>query len=101
MPATSTTAATHTHITSIVPRSFCSITSAIGTAGERERDREPPGVEIAPMLMAVARERDDQHDLRDLRRLELQRPELEPRRCVSLRPVPTNRTARSSGSVAM
>ncbi len=41
-------------------------------------DAEAPGVEIAAMLMAVAGDRDDQHDLGDLRRLELERPDLEP-----------------------
>ena len=48
-------------------------------AREPERDREPPRVEIAPVLVAVARDRDDQRDLGDLGRLELERPDLEPR----------------------
>ena len=46
---------------------------------EPDRHGDPPGVEIAPVLMAVARDRDHDHDLGDLRRLELERPDLEPR----------------------
>ena len=78
-PATTSTAHEHTPITSVVPRSFCRSTSAIGNAGDHDRDREPPRVEIAAMLVAVAGDRDDHRDLGDLRRLELQRPDLEPR----------------------
>ncbi len=39
---------------------------------------EAPRVEITAMLVAVARDRDDDRDLGDLRRLELQRTEMEP-----------------------
>ena len=78
-PATTSTAKEQTRITNVVPRSCCRNTSAIAKAGDREPDREPARVEIVAMLMAVARDRDDHRDLRDLRRLELQRPDLEPR----------------------
>ena len=47
---------------------------------DAERDREPPRVEIAAVLMAIGGEHDHQDDLGGLRRLELQRPELEPGR---------------------
>ena len=50
-----------------------------GEAGDPDRDREPAGVEIVAVVMAVARDRDNDDDLRDLRRLELERADLEPR----------------------
>ena len=78
-PATTSTAAAHTMITSIVPRSCWSVHDRHHHGGERDGNREPPRVEIAAMLMAIARERDDDDDLRDLRRLELHRSDLEPR----------------------
>ena len=78
-PATTSTENEHTRITSVVPRSCCRNTSAIIKPGERDAHRQPTGVEVVAMVMAIARDRDDHHDLRDLRRLELQRSDLEPR----------------------
>ena len=78
-PATTSTENEHTRITSVVPRSCWRNTSAITKPGERDPDRQAPGVEVVAMLMAVARDRDDHDELGDLRRLELQRPDLEPR----------------------
>ena len=52
--------------------------SAIGSAGDAEHDDEPPGVELAVEVGDHRRQRDDHHDLGELRRLQLERPELEP-----------------------
>ena len=52
---------------------------ADGQRRDQHRDGEPPGVEIAAVLVAVTRDRDDHRDLRDLARLELQRSDVEPR----------------------
>ena len=98
-PATTSTANEHTRITSVVPRSCCRNTSAIAKPAIAMRDREPARVEIVAMLMAVAGDRDDHDDLRDLRRLELQRPDLEPRLRALVR-WPVTSTPMSSGSTA-
>ena len=50
----------------------------MGTAAISDRDREAPRVEITAMLVAVTGDRDDHRDLGDLRRLELQRADVEP-----------------------
>ena len=98
-PATTSTENEHTRITSVVPRSCCRNTSAIASPASAIADREPPGIEIVAVLMAVAGDRDDHDELRDLRRLELQRPDLEPR-LRALVPRADRRARRSSNGSA-
>ena len=63
---------------------------------EREDHGEPPRVDVAAVLVAVAGERDDEAELRDLRRLELEPPGSWNHACVPLTFEPTGVSTRNS-----
>ena len=64
--------------TSVVPRSGCSITSAMGSAADGEQGHEPTAVDLAAELGRHPGEADDQAELGELGRLQLERSDLEP-----------------------
>ena len=83
--------------TRVVPRSGWSSTRNMGSAAEPSSMRHPGGVEVAAELRGQPGEPDDQAQLGQLRRLELERPELEPALgAAALDPMPgTSTSARS------
>ena len=64
--------------TRAVPRSGCSSTSTMGTPPTASSTPSRPQVDVAVELHRDVGEAEDQGDLGELRRLELERPELEP-----------------------